>query len=331
MASPFPGMDPYLEQPAFWSSFHSRLIVAIADAIAPDLRPHYYVEVETRSYMDTPDGELLIGIPDAVVLKDSQSNRNSEPFSNKPIPSVSSPTALKRPPLAVTLPMPVEIKERYLEIREVSDDTVITVIEILSPANKRRGKGRDTYEAKRLAVLGSASHLVEIDLLRGDNPLPINSAHDLLDYYVLVSAASQRPKAQLYPFTIRESFPDFLMPLKQVDEAISVDMQQIFQGVCERASYDLRINYSKPIPPPALSEQDQASRSDDLDRQLSLLTQQVQALASSQASSDIRLIAAERDIQAIYDILQAIVKEQSARSQLLDQQIQVLIDEGHRS
>jgi hypothetical protein len=250
-------MDPYLEQPAFWSSFHSRLIVAIADAIAPDLRPHYYVEVETRSYMDTPDGALLIGIPDAVVLKDSQSERRLGKFSDKPVLSDNASVALKRPPLPVTLPMPVEVKERYLEIREVSDDTVITVIEILSPANKRRGKGRDTYEAKRLAVLGSASHLVEIDLLRGDLPLPINSTHGLSDYYVLVSVASQKPRAQLYPFTIRETFPDFLMPLKQVNEAIPVDMQHIFQGVCERASYDLRINYTQPIPPPALSEQDQ--------------------------------------------------------------------------
>jgi hypothetical protein len=62
-------MDPYLEQPAFWSSFHSRLIVALADALAPQLRPRYYVEVETRTYTDTPDGgEVLVGIPDAVVL-----------------------------------------------------------------------------------------------------------------------------------------------------------------------------------------------------------------------------------------------------------------------
>ena len=71
MASPFPGMDPYLKQPVFWSFFHTRLMVAIADALAADLRPKYYIEVETRSYMDTPEGELLIGIPDAVVLKDS--------------------------------------------------------------------------------------------------------------------------------------------------------------------------------------------------------------------------------------------------------------------
>jgi hypothetical protein len=67
MPSPFPGMDPYLEQPTFGSAFHSRLIVAIADALAPQLRPRYYIEVETRTYTDT-DGELLVGIPDGVVL-----------------------------------------------------------------------------------------------------------------------------------------------------------------------------------------------------------------------------------------------------------------------
>ena len=69
MSSPFPGMDPYLEQPTFWSSFHSRLIVAIANTLAPQLCPHYFVEVETCTYTDTPDGELLIGIPDATNLR----------------------------------------------------------------------------------------------------------------------------------------------------------------------------------------------------------------------------------------------------------------------
>jgi hypothetical protein len=252
MASPFPGMNPYLEQPAFWSSFHSRLIVAIADTLAPALRPQYYIEVETRSYMDTPDGELLIGIPDAVIFKGSPPAR----AAGQPM-SVGRSTALERPPIRVTLPMPIAIKERYLEIRQVSDDKVITVIEILSPANKRRGRGRDTYEAKRLAVLGSASHLVEIDLLRDNPPLAINSADELSDYYVLVSIASQRPSAQLYSFTIKETFPNFLMPLKETDKPIIVDMQSIFRGVCDRASYDLRIDYTQPIPPPKLSAADQ--------------------------------------------------------------------------
>ena len=117
MASPFPGMDPYLEQPAFWSSFHTRLIVAIANTIAPALRPHYYVEVETRSYTDEPKDEVMTGIPNT-----AKSDKLEIEFSRK---------------------------ERYLEIREVSDNSVITVIEILSPANKRKGKGRDQYQQKR--------------------------------------------------------------------------------------------------------------------------------------------------------------------------------------
>ena len=69
MPSPFPGMNPYLEQPAFWSSFHTRLMVAIADTVAPQLRPNYYIEVETRTYQDQEEPEeILVGIPDAAVL-----------------------------------------------------------------------------------------------------------------------------------------------------------------------------------------------------------------------------------------------------------------------
>ena len=153
--------------------------------------------------------------------------------------------------------MPVTVKERYLEIRQVSDDTVITVVELLSPANKRRGKGRNQYEEKRFKVLGSASHFVEIDLLRGEPRLPINNLQSPSDYYILVSRANLRPQAQLYPFSIRETFPTFLVPLKRLEESISVDMQSIFEGVVNRASYDLRINYTRSVPPPVLSSEDE--------------------------------------------------------------------------
>ena len=133
----------------------------------------------------------------------------------------------------------------------------MTVIELLSPANKRKGKGRDIYEAKRAAILGSASHFVEIDLLRKNSPFPIHGASELGDYYVLVSRASKRPRAELYTFTMRESLPEFLLPLKEATESIAVDLQDIFQKVCDQASYDLRIDYTQPSPPPALAAVDQ--------------------------------------------------------------------------
>ncbi len=249
MPSPFPGMDPYLEQSAFWSSFHSRLIVALADALAPQLRPRYYVEMETRTYTDTPDaGEVLVGIPDAVIL------------SRQTAPLTKSPGALTVQPMPqqVTIPIPTEIKERYLEVREVSSNAVITVVELLSPKNKRPGKGRTVYQGKRQIILGSASHLVEIDLLRADPPLPMEGAVQLAHYRILVSRAVSRPQAEPYAVTVRGPLPCFPLPLQATDESVLVDLSAIVQGVYDRASYDLRIDYSQLPPPPPFSEADRA-------------------------------------------------------------------------
>ena len=252
MPSPFPGMDPYLEQPAFWSSFHSRLIVAIADALAPSLRPKYYVEVETRTYLDTLDDEILVGIPDAVVLS-SKTVANSEIRTEAKIPSM----AVQPRPKRVTVPMPVEFNERYLEVRELGTDTVITVIEVLSPKNKRKGEGRTVYEIKRQTVLGSLSHLVEIDLLRGGKPMAMSGDDNSADYRILVSRRQRRPTAELYGFSLREAIPDFLLPLMSGDAEPWVDLQAILNGVYDRAGYEARVDYRQPPPPPALGEANQ--------------------------------------------------------------------------
>ena len=172
--------------------------------------------------------------------------------------SKTGSVAVRTTPQTVTLPIPIEVRERYLEIREVANDRVITAIELLSPTNKKKGKGRDTYETKRAAILSSASHFIEIDLLRSQSPFTIFGTSDIGDYYVLVSRTQDRPKAQLYSFTLRETLPEFLLPLKEPNEAIAVDLQSIFQEVVEQASYDLRINYTREIPPPSLSPENKA-------------------------------------------------------------------------
>lgn len=249
MPSPFPGMDPYLEQPVFWSAFHSRLIVAIADAIALCLRPKYYVEVETRTYLDNSDDEILVGIPDAIVLSPKEVVQLDSKTSSE-----SPNVAVQARPQRVTIPIPVEVRERYLEVRELGTDAVITVIEVLSPKNKRKGKGREVYEEKRQTILGSLSHLIEIDLLRGNEPMAMMGTDAATDYRLLISRSRQRPFADLYGFTLREPLPRFPLPLKPGDEELTVDLQAIVTGVYDRAGYDLRIDYHQSPPPPALSE-----------------------------------------------------------------------------
>lgn len=251
MASPFPGMNPYLEQPAFWASFHSRLIVALADAIEVVLKPDYYVEVESRTYRSEVEGGLLIGIPDVVLAAD--------PAKNVPRPAAhNSSVATQVRPQRVKLPMPEEVTERYLEIREVQTGDVITAIEVLSPKNKQAGKGRQIYAEKRSQVLSSLTNLVEIDLLRRGHPLAGLEGVDSQDYRILVSVSDQRPTADLYSFSIRQPLPDIPIPLRAGDAPVVVQLQAIVAGVYGRGRYHTRIDYRQPPPPPALSDADQA-------------------------------------------------------------------------
>jgi len=86
MPSPFPGMNPYLEHPSLWAGIHHRLITAIANDLAPKLRPKYIVAIEERVYEVSGDTALLIGVPDVSV----QSS-----VDHKVFPEVRSPTVQK--------------------------------------------------------------------------------------------------------------------------------------------------------------------------------------------------------------------------------------------
>jgi len=258
MPTPFPGMDPYLERPNLWSNVYNSLITAIRDTLAPLLRPRYFVAVQERAYLDEPGGMGFINIPDAAVVGPYAPS----PVRQRPTQPLSAQlTAVQ--PLTIDLPMPVRVRETYLEIQELADDPgpsigvngdshpvkVVTLLEILSPWNKRGGIGRHEYTHKRTKILNSMTNLVEIDLLRaGAGMSTVEQVH--YDYSILLSAARSRPRAKFYPFTVRQAIPSFSLPLQPEDEEPIIDLNEILHALYDRAGYDLRINYrTEPIPP----------------------------------------------------------------------------------
>ena len=66
MANPFPGMNPFLESPARWQSFHQRFITYLADAMDPLLPENYSADLGTRVYVATPPKGMY---PDVFVMK----------------------------------------------------------------------------------------------------------------------------------------------------------------------------------------------------------------------------------------------------------------------
>jgi len=238
MKPSFPGMNPYLEHPSLWREVHFWLIAQLAKSLNPVFVPKYRAAVEKRVYLDS----VLVGIADAAIFQSNPATK---------LNSVVTTEVLSKP-VKVTLPQSEEITERYLEIREVKTGRVVTVIEVLSPKNKRVGEGREKYLTKRQKVLNSATHLVEIDLLRSGNFMPMAEAI-LSDYRILVSRANLRPAAELYPFNLREAIPQFLLPLQPEDQEPIIDLSEVLRQISQDAALDMAIDYSQPPVPPLSS------------------------------------------------------------------------------
>lgn len=241
MPSPFPGMNPYLENSELWSEFHSRMIVAIADALDDSLSRDYRVAVEKRVYLSENGEGVLVGIPDVSVTAAVQNTT----------PAKTVATVVQ--PLNIEIPIAEEVQERYLEIREGATGSIITVIELLSPKNKRSGEGRDAYLQKRQKILTSATHLIEIDLLRSGESFPMIGAVPS-DYRILISRSSQRPKAQLYAFYLKEQIPAFPIPLRTGEPEPLLELQPLLNRIYDRARFELAIDYTQPCSPKLSAE-----------------------------------------------------------------------------
>jgi hypothetical protein len=258
MPSPFPGMNPYLESPQGWAGIHHWLITELARSLGEHLPPHYYVAVEERVY-DVKDPEsALIGVPDNSIIR-TVASTTPEPKATGPIllaqHSVTGSLATLAQPTSVILPMPIEVKTGYLELRLAQSHQVITIIEILSPVNKQ-GDGRTQYETKRQRILASPAHLVEIDLLRKGKALAFTSTAPTTHYRILVSQSDSRPRADLYSFNLQDAFPIFPIPLQRDDRAISIDLKLLLDNLYDLGRYSLRCDYAQAPAEPVLDKGD---------------------------------------------------------------------------
>lgn len=260
MPSPFPGMNPYLERPDLWPEVHSRLLVALADALNPQLLPRYRAALDRRVYRLDGQESLLVGIPDVTV----EGRSTTQPFPSAAkgelaAPPASAAVAVLSPahhPLSVQVPMALEVRETYLEIQATATQEVITAVELLSPANKRTGTGRSVYEAKRQQILASRSHFVEIDLLRAGEPMALLGPLPISSYRILVSRSENRPQADLYGWNLPDTLPTFPLPLRSGDLEPEIDLKSLLDQVYDRAGYHFVLDYTLlPTPPFSATEQ----------------------------------------------------------------------------
>lgn len=250
MPSPFPGMDPYIED-VEWEDFHLTFNTVMRELLQPTVRPRYIVRVERRIYLEHGiEEEDQQRVPDLAVLWTGQ---------DAELPGTRIQSATATAPVECIIPSPQERRETYLVIREAQTDRLITVIETLSPSNKRRSSdGRQQYLAKREEILSSKTNLVELDLLRRGTRLPLLKCPPG-DYFGIVSRSYRRPKASVYAWTLRQALPTIQIPLQREDPEAALDLQQAFSTVYDRADYGGSIDYNSQLRTP-LNESDEQWR-----------------------------------------------------------------------
>ena len=133
-------------------------------------------------------------------------------------------------------------------------ESIVTAIEILSPANKLKGSAsRTLYLSKRRDLLRSEAHFIEIDLPRGGNRTEPAVGMGQAEYLIWLSRSQDRTKVDYWPTALESPLPTIPVPLLPGDSDVPLNVQAVFHDVYDRSGYVRRMNYSQPVPAPPLA------------------------------------------------------------------------------
>lgn len=242
MNSPFPGMDPYLEQ--HWRDVHQSLVIYARDQLQPNLPDDLKARVEERVFVESEGSERNI-YPDVRIFEKPRRSAGSR--------RAKSGVALAEP-WRIRVPGDL-VKEGFVEIRDVANgNRVITVIEIISLSNKLPGEGRRVYTRKRQELLGGGVSLVEIDFLRSGEHVANIPTANLAELAQFAYVASVRrgwdlDTWEVYPISIRERLPAIGIPLRDGEDDAPLDLQELIELAYRNGAYD-DLDYRRDPKPP---------------------------------------------------------------------------------
>jgi hypothetical protein len=239
MPSPFPGMDPYIESSGEWGDFHTSLLGVLRAELNARLPSRYRAKIDVFVFVQAPRPQHRRRRLEPDVFIRERPDRKIPPAS----------TAVLEAPMVVTLPRTPR-RQKSVVIYDRRGNSVVTVVEVLSPINKDAGEGREAYLLKRGEYLANKVNLVELDFLRGGARLPLgNPLPEIADYYALVCRAWQFPQADLWNLSLRDPLPQLPIPLaKEVADTL-LPLRVCVDRVYDEGSYDEELPYDEPLSP----------------------------------------------------------------------------------
>ena len=263
MPSPFPGMDPYLEG-ELWQEFHERLANQISTQLLAQLPANYVALLAKRYVVGSPTTGVLPGLglnivdwpAQRVIYPDVHVAALPERKLREPAVGYEAGVALMEPAAEVANPLPAA-PQLSVEIRDVAQRRLVTLIEILSPANKH-SQGALEYFERRMRLLNTDTLVMEIDLLRGGARILLMAEPPPASYYVYLSRTERRPYTQIWPASLRQRLPAVPVPLLHPDPDVILDLQAAVDACFALVRYERLLDYADAPPPPPFDEADAA-------------------------------------------------------------------------
>jgi hypothetical protein len=140
-----------------------------------------------------------------------------------------------------------EHHEDYIEIRQRTDGRLVTLVDLVSPANKTTGAGRSAYLEKRKEGKNAGASLVELDLVLQGQPTLEYSRDGLpdWDYAVTVTRSTQPERYEIYTATLQKRLPRFRLPLASDDRDTVLDLHTAFTRCYDQGGFASKIDYAR--------------------------------------------------------------------------------------
>ena len=257
---PFPGMDPFIEAHE-WPDFHLMLTSEIKRQLIPQLPEHYQLTAELSVKQSGDEAaepnldDLSSYRPDIGILETSP----GASFEGDGGGGVAVATPTRE---LVSAPRP---KQRELRIRDTRDNRLVTVMEVLSPSNKR-GDGWVKHRRKVEAYEASLVNVLDIDLLRGGHYsfglggselyTPEEDGHREA-YCIALYMPGGRIK--VWDIGLLDVLPPVPVPLRYPDGPVVLDLQRAFTEVYTYSTYSKRsVDQIDAVRPPLNEEEREA-------------------------------------------------------------------------
>jgi len=238
-------MDPYLEP--FWLDVHTALVSSTRDVLNSHLPDDLVASAQERVAIESGNEERLY-LPD-LQIRETQSN-----YSVATDDETGPANAL----LPYRLVSEIDpIIERFVTITDTRNKRLVTVIEFVSPTNKR-GEGLRAFRSKRVELLASGVSFVEIDLVRAGDWEALLKPHRAQKRASIYRATVRVPRdpaaVYLQPIALQDKLPDLPLPLRRDDPVVKLDLQPLLNSAYDNGRYERRIDYKVDVIPPLEGE-----------------------------------------------------------------------------